>query len=74
MMMTFQEAYGTMPMNVWRKVKAANVSPADYDQILHSIGRHWSDGPTMTVEQWDTVRNLIDTFTVNGMYRPSRYL
>lgn len=38
---TFQEAYGDMPVPLWRTIKEHNVSPADYMMLQLSMNEDW---------------------------------
>lgn len=38
---TFQEAYGDMPVPLWKTIKKHNVSPADYMMLQLSMNEDW---------------------------------
>lgn len=69
--MTFHESYGELRQSTMRLVRKHNVSPADWDQILDSLGFSWST-PTRT--DWDVVDAMILAGSQSGSFRPSRYL
>jgi hypothetical protein len=68
--MTFHESYGNLPKSTLRLIKRFNVSTADYDQILGSLGFTWDyDGI-----DFSAVNAMIEAGSSSGTYRPSRYL
>ena len=70
MSMTFQEEFGSLPTTLLRTYRRTNVSPADHDQILAAFGWTW-DSPDI---DWTKVMAYVESATVDGYYRPSRWL
>lgn len=63
--MQFHESYGTMPKSTLDTIKACNVSPADWDDMLMRWGHSWGD----TDLYWPGVENHILTHSSSGSYR-----
>lgn len=72
--MTFHESYGTLPMRLLRTYKRLNVSPADHDAILYANGFVWQDADNMTTSDWASVAAYVESHTVDGIFRQSRWL
>lgn len=66
--LTFHESYGTMPESTLRLIKAANVSPADWDMMLARWGYNWNDDLP-----WELVEQHIESHRVRGMYQYPMY-
>lgn len=68
--MTFHESYGELPSNLLRIVKRHNVSQADYDAVLASFGKSYSDSDI----PWQDVLDFILTNVENGSFRLPIYM
>ena len=67
--MTFHESYGSLPTNLLRTYKRANVSPADHDSILAAFGKSWNDVDI----PWSDVVEYVSLHIRDGIFRPGRY-
>lgn len=70
MMMTFQEAYGTLPMVLFRTYRRVNVSPADHDSILNLFGFTWDQHEDIP---WDAVMKFVEACSSTGSFRMLNY-
>jgi hypothetical protein len=63
--MTYHESYGSLPTSTLRLIKAKNVSPADYDDILAQYGMDYTDADKIP---FDMVEDLIRSSSKSGYY------
>jgi hypothetical protein len=69
MTMTFHESYGSLPSKLLTAYRKYNVSPADHDTILAHFDKTWLD----TDIDWPSVLEFVESHSVDGIFRISRY-